>query len=94
MTDLSNISNTPTVTPSSNACCNDDGCGVDCVFSSSLNEKNQNGLMQTNTEDASPRRHNSMDQLMGIFNEMGKTSRTRSLSDGGGGGGPEEGKYI
>ncbi|XP_053962859.1 mitogen-activated protein kinase kinase kinase kinase 5 isoform X2 [Anastrepha ludens] len=40
-------------------------------------ESNQNGL-----ED-SPRRHSSMDQLIGLLNEMGKSSRTRSLSDGG-----------
>ncbi|XP_065370240.1 mitogen-activated protein kinase kinase kinase kinase 5 isoform X2 [Calliphora vicina] len=40
-------------------------------------ESNQNGL-----ED-SPRRHSSMDQLLGLLNEMGKSSRTRSLSDGG-----------
>ncbi|XP_019846526.1 mitogen-activated protein kinase kinase kinase kinase 3 isoform X5 [Bactrocera dorsalis] len=40
-------------------------------------ESNQNGL-----ED-SPRRHSSMDQLIGLLNDMGKSSRTRSLSDGG-----------
>ncbi|XP_073814139.1 MAP4K3-like protein hppy isoform X8 [Musca autumnalis] len=40
-------------------------------------ENNQNGL-----ED-SPRRHSSMDQLLGLINDMGKSSRTRSLSDGG-----------
>ncbi|EDW71430.2 mitogen-activated protein kinase kinase kinase kinase 5 isoform X3 [Drosophila virilis] len=40
-------------------------------------ESNQNGV-----ED-SPRRHSSMDQLIGLLNDMGKTSRTRSLSDGG-----------
>ncbi|KAM7342923.1 MAP4K3-like protein hppy isoform 6-T6 [Cochliomyia hominivorax] len=40
-------------------------------------ENNQNGL------DDSPRRHSSMDQLLGLLNEMGKSSRTRSLSDGG-----------
>ncbi|KAH8291131.1 hypothetical protein KR054_008890 [Drosophila jambulina] len=40
-------------------------------------ESNQNGL-----ED-SPRRHSSMDQLIGLINDMGKSSRTRSLSDGG-----------
>ncbi|XP_034477625.1 mitogen-activated protein kinase kinase kinase kinase 5 isoform X3 [Drosophila innubila] len=41
------------------------------------NESNQNGV-----ED-SPRRHSSMDQLIGLLNDMGKSSRTRSLSDGG-----------
>ncbi|XP_033149133.1 mitogen-activated protein kinase kinase kinase kinase 3 isoform X5 [Drosophila busckii] len=41
------------------------------------NESNQNGL-----ED-SPRRHSSMDQLIGLLNDMGKSTRTRSLSDGG-----------
>lgn len=41
------------------------------------NESNQNGV-----ED-SPRRHSSMDQLMGLLNDMGKSSRTRSLSDSG-----------
>ncbi|XP_043070783.1 mitogen-activated protein kinase kinase kinase kinase 5 isoform X2 [Drosophila grimshawi] len=41
------------------------------------NESNQNGI-----ED-SPRRHSSMDQLIGLLNDMGKSSRTRSLSDGG-----------
>ncbi|XP_033151689.1 mitogen-activated protein kinase kinase kinase kinase 5 isoform X4 [Drosophila mauritiana] len=40
-------------------------------------ENNQNGL-----ED-SPRRHSSMDQLIGLLENMGKSSRTRSLSDGG-----------
>ncbi|XP_037940799.1 mitogen-activated protein kinase kinase kinase kinase 5 isoform X4 [Teleopsis dalmanni] len=40
-------------------------------------ENNQNGL-----ED-SPRRHSSMDHLMGLLNEMGKSPRTRSLSDSG-----------
>ncbi|EDW09663.1 mitogen-activated protein kinase kinase kinase kinase 5 isoform X5 [Drosophila mojavensis] len=40
-------------------------------------ESNQNGI-----ED-SPRRHSSMDQLIGLLNDLGKTSRTRSLSDGG-----------
>lgn len=37
----------------------------------------QNGL-----ED-SPRRHSSMDQLIGLLENMGKSPRTRSLSDGG-----------
>ncbi|XP_075169559.1 MAP4K3-like protein hppy isoform X7 [Haematobia irritans] len=40
-------------------------------------ENNQNGL-----ED-SPRRHSSMDQLLGLLNDMGTSPRTRSLSDGG-----------
>nr|NP_001286604.1 happyhour, isoform C [Drosophila melanogaster]AHN56399.1 happyhour, isoform C [Drosophila melanogaster] len=40
-------------------------------------ENNQNGL-----ED-SPRRHSSMDQLIGLLENMGKSPRTRSLSDGG-----------
>lgn len=31
----------------------------------------------------SPRRHSSMDHLLGLLNELGKSSRTRSLSDGG-----------
>ncbi|XP_075169555.1 MAP4K3-like protein hppy isoform X3 [Haematobia irritans] len=39
--------------------------------------ENQNGL-----ED-SPRRHSSMDQLLGLLNDMGTSPRTRSLSDGG-----------
>lgn len=56
----------------SNACCSD-GCDENCVFS---NEPNQNGI-----DDPSPRRHSSMDQLMGLLHEMGK-SRQRSLSDG------------
>lgn len=56
----------------SNACCSD-GCDEHCVFS---NEPNQNGI-----DDPSPRRHSSMDQLMGLLHEMGK-SRQRSLSDG------------
>lgn len=29
-------------------------------------------------------RHNSVDNLMGLLNEMGKSSRQRSLSDGDG----------
>ncbi|BFG06583.1 mitogen-activated protein kinase kinase kinase kinase 5 [Drosophila madeirensis] len=48
--------------------------GTNCDF---RHESNQNGL-----ED-SPRRHSSMDQLIGLLNDMGKSSRTRSLSDGG-----------
>ncbi|XP_055383366.1 mitogen-activated protein kinase kinase kinase kinase 5 isoform X9 [Condylostylus longicornis] len=40
-------------------------------------ERSQNGV-----ED-SPRRHSSMDQLIGLLNDMGKSSRTRSLSDSG-----------
>ncbi|XP_041447777.1 mitogen-activated protein kinase kinase kinase kinase 5 isoform X3 [Drosophila obscura] len=48
--------------------------GTNCDY---RHESNQNGL-----ED-SPRRHSSMDQLIGLLNDMGKTSRTRSLSDGG-----------
>nr|AAL49310.1 RH10407p [Drosophila melanogaster] len=40
-------------------------------------ENNQNGL-----ED-SPRRHSSMDQQIGLLENMGKSPRTRSLSDGG-----------
>lgn len=89
---------TPT-TPSSRACYNEEGC-ADCVFSDNdgYNETNQNGVTQTQppheqspqlTDDASPRRHSSMDQLMGLLNDMGKSSRTRSLSDGGG---PDDGK--
>lgn len=108
MTDLSNISTsaaavsvaaTPT-TPSSRAFYNEEGC-ADCVFSDSdgYNETNQNGVAKSQpshdpplTDDASPRRHSSMDQLMGLLNDMGKSVRTRSLSDGGG---PDEGKnYI
>ncbi|GAB0097187.1 mitogen-activated protein kinase kinase kinase kinase 5 [Sergentomyia squamirostris] len=46
-------------------------------------ETNQNGGID------SPRRHSSMDQLVGLINEMGvSSSRHRSLSDSGGG--PEE----
>ncbi|EDW36143.1 GL17636 [Drosophila persimilis] len=48
--------------------------GTNCDY---RHESNQNGL-----ED-SPRRHSSMDQLIGLLNDMGKSSRTRSLSDGG-----------
>ncbi|XP_037713019.1 mitogen-activated protein kinase kinase kinase kinase 5 isoform X3 [Drosophila subpulchrella] len=40
-------------------------------------ESNQNGV-----ED-SPRRHSSMDQLIGLLENLGMSSRTRSLSDGG-----------
>ncbi|XP_036334643.1 mitogen-activated protein kinase kinase kinase kinase 5 [Rhagoletis pomonella] len=52
------------------------GGGIDnnCDY---RHESIQNGL-----ED-SPRRHSSMDQLIGLLNDMGKSSRTRSLSDGG-----------
>lgn len=38
-------------------------------------ENNQNGI------DGSPRRHSSMDQLMGLLCDMEKNTRTRSLSD-------------
>ncbi|XP_059607926.1 mitogen-activated protein kinase kinase kinase kinase 5 isoform X3 [Phlebotomus argentipes] len=41
------------------------------------NQTNQNGGMD------SPRRHSSMDQLMGLLNEMGVSTRHRSLSDSG-----------
>lgn len=92
---------TPT-TSSSRACYNEEGC-ADCVFSDNDGgyiETNQNGVTKTQpptheqspplTDDASPRRHSSMDQLMGLLNDMGKSSRTRSLSDGGG---PDDGKH-
>lgn len=72
------------------SCCNDGECG-DCTTVN--NESNQNGIVaQTTTlaEDASPRRHSSMDQLMGLLNDLGKSSRTRSLSDGG----KDEGNVI
>ncbi|XP_037031783.1 mitogen-activated protein kinase kinase kinase kinase 5 isoform X11 [Bradysia coprophila] len=46
------------------------------TLASDIDEPNQNGI-----EDPSPRRHSSMDQLMGLLHEMGK-SRQRSLSDG------------
>ncbi|XP_034141979.1 mitogen-activated protein kinase kinase kinase kinase 5 isoform X2 [Drosophila guanche] len=59
-------------TPVSAAACST--AGTNCDF---RHESNQNGL-----ED-SPRRHSSMDQLIGLLNDMGKSSRTRSLSDGG-----------
>ncbi|XP_055908323.1 mitogen-activated protein kinase kinase kinase kinase 5 isoform X2 [Eupeodes corollae] len=45
------------------------------------NESNQ--VSATNGVEDSPRRHSSMDQLMGLLNDMGKSSRTRSLSDSG-----------
>lgn len=33
--------------------------------------------------EESPKRHNSMDQIIGLLNEMGKSNnRQRSLSDG------------
>lgn len=49
-------------------------------LSSSFEEQNQNGI------EESPRRHSSMDQLMGMLHDLGKTSssnRQRSLSDSG-----------
>lgn len=72
---ITNISSISNIT---NSCCGD-SCGDQCVYS---NETNQNGI-----ENTSPRRHSSMDQLMGLLNEMGKSSRTRSLSDSGQDGG-------
>ena len=75
MNDLSNLTN---------VCC--DGYDEHCMYNNSNNETNQNNVI----EESSPRRHNSMDQLMGMLNEMGKSSRTRSLSDSG----QDEGKII
>lgn len=40
-------------------------------------------------EDGSPKRHNSMDQLVGLLNDMSKSSRQRSLSDGDSGEAPD-----
>jgi hypothetical protein len=33
-------------------------------------------------DDSSPKRHSSMDELMGLMNDLGKSTRQRSLSDG------------
>lgn len=69
-------------------CCTEKEC-TECVFTSDASscstELNQNGQQVADDSDAasaSPRRHSSMDQLMGLLNDMGKSSRTRSLSDG------------
>lgn len=39
-------------------------------------------IFQNGVTEESPKRHNSMDQIMGLFNDLGKSSRQRSLSDG------------
>lgn len=49
--------------------------------SNSASNGNDGGIMSNLTDET--RRHNSMDRLMGLFNDMGRTQRTRSLSDGG-----------
>jgi len=51
------------------------GFGIWLLITSMSNP--QNGV-----ED-SPRRHSSMDQLIGLLENLGMSSRTRSLSDGG-----------
>lgn len=42
------------------------------------------GASAQETSSDSPKRHNSMDQLVGMFNDISKSSRQRSLSDGDG----------
>ncbi|XP_055704961.1 mitogen-activated protein kinase kinase kinase kinase 3 isoform X6 [Phlebotomus papatasi] len=60
-----------------------DDCGDQKVIC--RGETNQNGAVE------SPRRHSSMDQLVGLLNEMGVSSgRHRSLSDSGGAAEEEE----
>lgn len=60
-----------------------DDCGDQKVIC--RGEANQNGAVE------SPRRHSSMDQLVGLLNEMGVSSgRHRSLSDSGGAAEEEE----
>lgn len=59
----------------------------DCT-ESELCLRYNNAILQMNADITSSvtdesRRHNSMDRLMGLFNDMGRTQRTRSLSDGG-----------
>lgn len=91
VTDLSNLSNidattaaaaitTPSSTTTSAYC----DCDEHCTYNNGLN---QNGSSDNNVginiNEDSPRRHNSMDRLMGLLNDMGRTQRTRSLSDGG-----------
>lgn len=54
------------------------------------NANNRNGDAAGENPLDESRRHNSMDRLMGLLNDMGSTQRTRSLSDGG----REEGEFI
>lgn len=59
--------------------------------SSSTSNGNNDGISGiTNNITDESRRHNSMDRLMGLFNDMGRTQRTRSLSDGG----KDEGNFF
>lgn len=79
VTDLSNISNM-------DAYC---GCDEHCHYNNGVNQ-NGSGNNGGGLSEDSPRRHNSMDRLMGLLNDMGRTQRTRSLSDGG----QDEGKLL
>lgn len=78
VTDLSNISNMESYN------C---GCDEHCSYNNGVNQNGGSNNGDGVTEN-SPRRNNSMDRLMGLLNDMGRTQRTRSLSDGG----QEEGK--
>lgn len=82
VTDLSNLSNVDNAFPY--------GCDEHCSYNNGLNRNGGSNIVENNAEQGSPRRHNSMDRLMGLLNDMGRTQRTRSLSDGG----QEEGIYM
>lgn len=72
--DLSNLGNVDNAF----AC----GCDENYSYNNGLNRNGGNISSDNNTHQESPR-HNSMDRLMGMLNDMGRTQRTRSLSDGG-----------
>jgi hypothetical protein len=69
---------------------NSDGCScshaVDSISDAAYEQTfddNKNGIRIDETDlNDSPKRHNSMDQLIGMFNDISKSSRQRSLSDG------------
>lgn len=85
VTDLSNISNIE-------GCCSGASEHQRLAFNNGINQNggsNSNGAIISGNGDES-RRHNSMDRLMGLLNDMGRVQRTRSLSDGG----QEDGKLV
>lgn len=54
-------------------------------YEQTFDDNNKNGLAASEQDSSdSPKRHNSMDQLVGMFNDISKSSRQRSLSDGDG----------
>lgn len=59
------------------------GCDENCSYNNGLNRNGDGNSDSTSEHPESPHRHSSVDRVMGMLNDMGRTQRTRSLSDGG-----------